>query len=240
MFEKFKFSVQVYVFLRIGKIKSDHKSLAEIQDLIDFLPALMLFEITRDKIFNEKMVMKKLIRFCTNVLQSKYKETQRLNECQALFMGNSRVGKTSTIRSLFGRSFQQNSESTLFLNDIDIFSIHPEFFNWKTISKYELSVQRVNNALPTVFKYDVDPTQQLATKYKMPFEKELVTRTVMNEEFIESIKTHSYGFVSVDVFFRVYDFGGQEIFSSVHHIFMSSNALYFLVFDMNKLSINHL
>eukprot|EP00924_Labyrinthula_sp_SR-Ha-C_P007493 snap_masked-scaffold_24-processed-gene-4.19-mRNA-1 protein AED:1.00 eAED:1.00 QI:0/-1/0/0/-1/1/1/0/435 len=50
------------------------------------------------------------------------------------------------------------------------------------------------------------------------------------------MKTDTTVFNSQEVYFRVYDFGGQEIFSSVHHIFINSNSLYFLVFNMAKLS----
>eukprot|EP00924_Labyrinthula_sp_SR-Ha-C_P000275 snap_masked-scaffold_25-processed-gene-2.32-mRNA-1 protein AED:1.00 eAED:1.00 QI:0/0/0/0/1/1/3/0/388 len=54
------------------------------------------------------------------------------------------------------------------------------------------------------------------------------------------MKRDSYGFAKNDIYFRVYDFGGQEIFSSVHHIFMNTNCLYFLVFNMTKISQNDL
>eukprot|EP00924_Labyrinthula_sp_SR-Ha-C_P014708 snap_masked-scaffold_85-processed-gene-0.9-mRNA-1 protein AED:1.00 eAED:1.00 QI:0/0/0/0/1/1/2/0/518 len=155
-------------------------------------------------------------------------------------MGDGRVGKTATIRSLFDKSFLLNNNSTLVLNDIDIFSINPVDYNWNSISKYELSVQRVKNSLPYVVYSDLDPNQEVETKYKLDFEKELLSRTVSNEKFVEQMKTHSYGFASDDIYFRVYDFGGQEIFSSVHHIFMNSNSIYFLVFNMNKISQNDL
>eukprot|EP00924_Labyrinthula_sp_SR-Ha-C_P005609 snap_masked-scaffold_92-processed-gene-0.24-mRNA-1 protein AED:1.00 eAED:1.00 QI:0/0/0/0/1/1/2/0/183 len=145
-------------------------------------------------------------------------------------MGDGRVGKTSTIRSLFDK----------ILNDIDIFSINPANYIWNSISKYELSVQRVKNSLPYVVYADFDPNQEVETKYKLDFEKELLSRTVSDDKFIEGMKRDSYGFAKNDIYFRVYDFGGQEIFSSIHHIFMNSNSLYFIVFNMTKISQNEL
>eukprot|EP00924_Labyrinthula_sp_SR-Ha-C_P006450 snap_masked-scaffold_57-processed-gene-1.56-mRNA-1 protein AED:1.00 eAED:1.00 QI:0/0/0/0/1/1/2/0/524 len=155
-------------------------------------------------------------------------------------MGDGRVGKTSTIRSLFDKSFLLDNTSTLVLNDIDIFSINPANYNWNSISKYELSVQRVKNSLPYVVYADFDPNQEVETKYELDFEKELLSRTVSDDKFIEGMKRDSYGFAKNDIYFRVYDFGGQEIFSSVHHIFMNTNSLYFLVFNMTKISQNDL
>eukprot|EP00924_Labyrinthula_sp_SR-Ha-C_P004286 snap_masked-scaffold_3-processed-gene-19.43-mRNA-1 protein AED:1.00 eAED:1.00 QI:0/0/0/0/1/1/2/0/135 len=130
-------------------------------------------------------------------------------------MGGGKVGKTSTIRN-------------------------PNYYNWKSIFKYELSVQRVKNSLPSVIYQDFDPNQEVKTKYKLDFEKELLSRTVSDEKFIETIKGNSYGFAESNVHFRIYDFDGKEIFSSVHHILMNSNSLYFVVFNMTKISENDL
>eukprot|EP00924_Labyrinthula_sp_SR-Ha-C_P006380 maker-scaffold_57-snap-gene-0.5-mRNA-1 protein AED:0.30 eAED:0.78 QI:55/0.42/0.37/0.62/1/1/8/0/794 len=224
--------------LRVGEINIEENK-DEVQDLLDNHSFLLLFELGKN-IFNIKNLKERLKHYVSINLKDKYDRLTLLNECQVLFMGDGRVGKTSTIRSLFDRSFLVDNNSTLVLNDIDIFSINPADYNWNSISKYELSVQRVNNSLPAgVYSY-FDPNQEVETKYKLDFEKELLSRTVSNETFIENMKTNSYGFAKNDIYFRVYDFGGQEIFSSVHHIFMNSNSLYFLVFNMTKISQNDL
>eukprot|EP00924_Labyrinthula_sp_SR-Ha-C_P012312 snap_masked-scaffold_10-processed-gene-2.44-mRNA-1 protein AED:1.00 eAED:1.00 QI:0/0/0/0/1/1/9/0/777 len=214
--------------LRVGEINIEENR-NEVQDLLDKHSALLLFELGKN-IFNSKNLEERLKRYVSTVLKDIYNRTTLLNECQVLFMGDGRVGKTSTIRSLFDK----------ILNDIDIFSIEPNNYNWSSISKYELSVQRVKNSLPYVVYHDFDPTQEVETKYKLDFEKELLSRTVSDEKFIEGMKTNSPVFNTQDIYFRVYDFGGQEIFSSVHHIFMNSNSLYFVVFNMTKISQNDL
>eukprot|EP00924_Labyrinthula_sp_SR-Ha-C_P014668 snap_masked-scaffold_74-processed-gene-0.33-mRNA-1 protein AED:1.00 eAED:1.00 QI:0/0/0/0/1/1/3/0/635 len=220
--------------LRIGEINIEENE-NEIQYLLDNHSSLMTFELGKNN-FNTKSLENKLKKYVSTKLQDDYDGLTVLNECQVLFMGDGRVGKTSTIRSLFDKSFLLENNSTLVLNDIDIFSINPNSYNWKKISKYELSVQRVKNSLPAVVYSNFDPNQEVETKYRLDFEKELLSRTVSDEKFVENMKTTGFDFATNDIYFRVYDFGGQEIFSSVHHIFMNSNLLYFLVFNMNKIS----
>eukprot|EP00924_Labyrinthula_sp_SR-Ha-C_P000369 snap_masked-scaffold_25-processed-gene-4.23-mRNA-1 protein AED:1.00 eAED:1.00 QI:0/0/0/0/1/1/8/0/784 len=224
--------------LRIGEINIEENK-DEVQNSLDKHSSLLLFELGKT-IFNTKNLEERMKYYVSKKLKDNYNRLTLLNECQVLFMGDGRVGKTSTIRSLFDKSFLLDNNSTLVLNDIDIFSIHPNVYNWNSISKYELSVQRVKNSLPYVIYADFDPNQEVETKYKLDFEKELLSRTVSDEKLIEQMKTNSYGFATSDVYFRVYDFGGQEIFSSVHHIFMNSNSLYFIVFNMTKISQNDL
>eukprot|EP00924_Labyrinthula_sp_SR-Ha-C_P006449 snap_masked-scaffold_57-processed-gene-1.48-mRNA-1 protein AED:1.00 eAED:1.00 QI:0/0/0/0/1/1/3/0/671 len=224
--------------LRVGEINIEENK-DEVQDSLDNHSSLFLFEFGKN-IFNTKKLEERLKHYVSTVLKDNYNYLTLLNECQVLFMGDGRVGKTSTIRSLFDKTFLLDNNSTLVLNDIDIFSVHPNNYNWNSISKYELSIQRVKNSLPYVVYADFDPNQEVETKYKLDFEKELLSRTVYDEKFIEDMKTSSYGFATDDIYFRVYDFGGQEIFSSVHHIFMNTNSLYFLVFNMTKISQNDL
>eukprot|EP00924_Labyrinthula_sp_SR-Ha-C_P010636 snap_masked-scaffold_112-processed-gene-0.10-mRNA-1 protein AED:1.00 eAED:1.00 QI:0/0/0/0/1/1/3/0/602 len=224
--------------LRVGEINIEENK-DEVQNSLDNNSSLLLFELGNN-IFNIKNLKQRLKHYVSINLKDQYNKLTLLNECQVLFMGDGRVGKTSTIRSLFDKSFLLDNTSTLVLNDIDIFSINPANYVWNSISKYELSVQRVKNSLPYVVYTDFDPNQEVETKYKLDFEKELLSRTVSDEKFIEGMKTTSYGFSTSDVYFRVYDFGGQEIFSSIHHIFMNSNSLYFIVFNMTKISQNDL
>eukprot|EP00924_Labyrinthula_sp_SR-Ha-C_P012254 snap_masked-scaffold_10-processed-gene-1.30-mRNA-1 protein AED:1.00 eAED:1.00 QI:0/0/0/0/1/1/3/0/673 len=224
--------------LRVGEINIEENK-DEVQDSLDNHSSLFLFEFGKN-IFNTEKLGERLKHYVSLKLKDRYNRTTLLNECQVLFMGDGRVGKTSTIRSLFDKSFLLDNSSTLVLNDIDIFSINPDNYNWNSISKYKLSIQRVKNSLPRVVYYDFDPNQEIETKYKLDFEKELLSRTVSDEKFIEHMKTNNFVFAKNDIYFRVYDFGGQEIFSSVHHIFMNSNSLYFLVFNMTKISQNDL
>eukprot|EP00924_Labyrinthula_sp_SR-Ha-C_P007415 snap_masked-scaffold_24-processed-gene-2.36-mRNA-1 protein AED:1.00 eAED:1.00 QI:0/0/0/0/1/1/3/0/657 len=221
--------------LRIGEINLNEEEINEIQDLIENHVLLVLFEISDKKKISKKVLEKKLKLYFNRKLECEYNKYRVLNECQVLFMGDGRVGKTSTIRSLFNRRFQLYNESTLVLNDIDVFSVNPNNYKWTSLSKYALSIQRVKNSLPRIIHTGFESDKQVQNKYKLNFQEELLCRAVADHKFVEKMKTSFSTFGTQEIYFRVYDFGGQDIFSSVHHLFMHSNALYFLVFNMTKL-----
>eukprot|EP00924_Labyrinthula_sp_SR-Ha-C_P012794 snap_masked-scaffold_93-processed-gene-0.17-mRNA-1 protein AED:1.00 eAED:1.00 QI:0/0/0/0/1/1/3/0/673 len=226
----------VIFILRIGEINIEKEDLNKLQNLVDTHKSLSLFEITKKNIFKQKTLRKRLTYYVKNLLRYEYDNEKVLNEVQVLFLGDGRVGKTSTIRSLFDKEFLLNNESTLLLNDIDIFGINPNSYKWTSISKYQLSIQRVKNSLPDYINLHFNQNTQVIPKYRFEFEKELLSRTVADKKFIEEMKINTGEFNTKEVYFRVYDFGGQEVFSSIHHIFMNSKSIYFLVFNMTKLS----
>eukprot|EP00924_Labyrinthula_sp_SR-Ha-C_P007509 maker-scaffold_24-snap-gene-5.49-mRNA-1 protein AED:0.57 eAED:0.62 QI:0/0/0/1/1/1/2/0/556 len=144
-----------------------------------------------------------------------------------------RTGKTSLLRNLSGKNFQKEMQSTLVLEDYQIFQVHHEKF--KPHTKYDLSIQRVKNMMYS--KYQIEDEVQKKSKYKLNFEDELIARTITEKNFVEQYiaQNTSSDFRTADTYLRVYDFGGQEIFSSVHHIFMNKKAIYLVVFNMTKL-----
>eukprot|EP00924_Labyrinthula_sp_SR-Ha-C_P010272 snap_masked-scaffold_23-processed-gene-1.21-mRNA-1 protein AED:1.00 eAED:1.00 QI:0/-1/0/0/-1/1/1/0/124 len=84
--------------------------------------------------------------------------------------------------------------------------------------------------------HSIEDVVQEKSKYNLDFEDELITRTVVDKSFVEQyITTINLGFTTDDTFLLVYDFGGQEVFSSVHHIFMKKKAYYLVVFNLTKL-----
>eukprot|EP00924_Labyrinthula_sp_SR-Ha-C_P007564 snap_masked-scaffold_110-processed-gene-0.14-mRNA-1 protein AED:1.00 eAED:1.00 QI:0/0/0/0/1/1/2/0/375 len=87
------------------------------------------------------------------------------------------------------------------------------------------------------FEYSIGNVVQKESRYNLDFEDELITRTVREKSFVHEYTTSIYSdFTTYDTFLRVYDFGGQEVFSSVHHIFMNKKAFYLVVFNMTKLN----
>eukprot|EP00924_Labyrinthula_sp_SR-Ha-C_P012073 snap_masked-scaffold_26-processed-gene-3.26-mRNA-1 protein AED:1.00 eAED:1.00 QI:0/0/0/0/1/1/2/0/177 len=147
-------------------------------------------------------------------------------------MGDGRTGKTSLLRNLSGKSFQKEIQSTLVLEDYQKFQVNRKKF--KPLTKYYLTVQRVKNML--TIQHSIEDEVQEKSKYNLEFEEDLITRTITEKSFVEQYTASmSSGFRTTDTFLRVYDFGGQEVFSSVHHIFMNKKAIYFVVFNMTKL-----
>eukprot|EP00924_Labyrinthula_sp_SR-Ha-C_P006209 snap_masked-scaffold_63-processed-gene-0.33-mRNA-1 protein AED:1.00 eAED:1.00 QI:0/0/0/0/1/1/2/0/523 len=151
-----------------------------------------------------------------SLLQKRYDQELSLNELQLLFMGDGKTGKTSTIR---------------ILEDTNILEI--EGYELKPLTKYELSVQRVKSVL--AIKYFTSQKVGNTSKFNLPFEKELLERTVQDEEFLKLFTwDNSSEYESNNPFYRISDFGGQEVFSSLHHLFMNPNAVYVLVFNLTK------
>eukprot|EP00924_Labyrinthula_sp_SR-Ha-C_P008649 maker-scaffold_37-snap-gene-2.5-mRNA-1 protein AED:0.22 eAED:0.22 QI:0/0.5/0/0.66/1/1/3/0/618 len=195
--------------------------------LVEKHPSLLYLETRNNNIKNKKNIYVML----QSMLQKRYDQKLYLNELQLLFMGDGKTGKTSTIRSLCKKRFINNISSTLVLEDTNIFEINEH--NLKPLTKYELSVQRVKNVL--AIKYYTSQKLGNTSKYNLPFEKELLERTVQDEEFLKLFTwDNSSDFKSNNPFYRVSDFGGQEVFSSLHHLFMNPNAVYVLVFNLAK------
>eukprot|EP00924_Labyrinthula_sp_SR-Ha-C_P006200 maker-scaffold_63-snap-gene-0.12-mRNA-1 protein AED:0.21 eAED:0.21 QI:0/0.5/0/0.66/1/1/3/0/611 len=195
--------------------------------LVEKHPSLLYLETINKKIKNKKNIYTML----QSMLQKRYDEELSLNELQILFMGDGKTGKTSTIRSLCKKRFMKDISSTLVLEDANIFEIKKH--NLKPLTKYELSVQRVKNVL--AIKYDFDDRVGNTSKFNLPFEKELLERTVQDEEFLKLFtRDGDTDYKSNNPFYRVSDFGGQEVFSSLHHLFMNPNAVYVLVFNLTK------
>eukprot|EP00924_Labyrinthula_sp_SR-Ha-C_P004857 maker-scaffold_1-snap-gene-14.1-mRNA-1 protein AED:0.21 eAED:0.21 QI:0/0.5/0/0.66/1/0.66/3/0/618 len=198
-----------------------------LEKLVEKHPSLLYLETINKTIKNRKNIYIML----QSMLQKRYDQELSLNELQLLFMGDSKTGKTSTIRSLCKKRFMKDISSTLVLEDTNIFEIKED--NLKPFTKYELSVQRVKNVL--AIEYNLDNRVGKTSKYNLPFEKELLERTVQDEEFLKLFTwDNSSDYKSNNPFYRVSDFGGQEVFSSLHHLFMNPNAVYVLVFNLTK------
>eukprot|EP00924_Labyrinthula_sp_SR-Ha-C_P001523 snap_masked-scaffold_18-processed-gene-0.22-mRNA-1 protein AED:1.00 eAED:1.00 QI:0/0/0/0/1/1/3/0/611 len=198
-------------------------------NLVEKHRSLLYLKTINKKIKNEKNIYSML----QSMLQKRYDQEFSLNELQLLFMGDGKTGKTSTIRSLCKKRFMKDISSTLVLEDTNIFEIKKD--NLKPLTKYELSVQRVKNVL--AIKYNLDNRVGNTSRYNLPFEEELLKRTVQDEEFLKLYTwDNSSNYKSNNPFYRISDFGGQEVFSSLHHLFMNPNAVYILVFNLTKQS----
>eukprot|EP00924_Labyrinthula_sp_SR-Ha-C_P001916 snap_masked-scaffold_30-processed-gene-2.31-mRNA-1 protein AED:1.00 eAED:1.00 QI:0/0/0/0/1/1/2/0/192 len=167
-------------------------------------------------------------------LEKKYDVLQDIRENQVILMGDAQAGKTSLLRTLCGKNFQKYNPSTLVLNDTRILEVVFRTKEIKPTTKYQLCVQRVRNAVAVRAKQQENKTKKEI--YDLPFQKELIQRTLAAENFINYFAHDNNNFHSRNLFLRVLDFGGQEIFSSVHPIFMNSNAVYIIIFNLTKLS----
>eukprot|EP00924_Labyrinthula_sp_SR-Ha-C_P011425 snap_masked-scaffold_46-processed-gene-0.23-mRNA-1 protein AED:1.00 eAED:1.00 QI:0/0/0/0/1/1/7/0/763 len=215
------------------------EDIIELQEIVDSHPSILGLRVHNSFIEpkGKRKLLKKLVH---SALQSQYENFKELKEVPVILMGDGRTGKTSLLRNLSGKSFQKETQSTLVLEDYQIFQVNHVGNKFKPVTKYNLSVQRVKNMLGTY--YEVEDEVQKESKYNLDFEDELITRTITEKSFVEQYVTTNMfsGFTTSDTFLRVYDFGGQEVFSSVHHIFMNKKAIYLVVFNMTKLKEKNL
>eukprot|EP00924_Labyrinthula_sp_SR-Ha-C_P011491 snap_masked-scaffold_46-processed-gene-1.44-mRNA-1 protein AED:0.80 eAED:1.00 QI:0/0/0/0.33/1/1/6/0/796 len=217
-----------------GSKKRLEEDIIELQEIVDSHPSILGLQVYGSFIEPEgkTKMLKKLVHFA---LQSQYEKYEELKEVPVILMGDGRTGKTSLLRNLSGKSFQKETQSTLVLEDYQIFQVNHVGNKFKPLTKYDHTVQRVKNMLN--IKYFIKDEVQEKSKYNLDFEDELITRTIGEKSFVEqyTIEPFFSHFRTYDTFFRVYDFGGQEVFSSVHHIFMNKKAFYLVVFNMTKL-----
>eukprot|EP00924_Labyrinthula_sp_SR-Ha-C_P007837 maker-scaffold_28-snap-gene-4.91-mRNA-1 protein AED:0.14 eAED:0.14 QI:17/0.75/0.55/1/0.62/0.55/9/0/483 len=211
--------------------KLEEEDIIELQEIVNSHPFILGLQVYENFI-EPKGKSKMLKELVHSALQSQYEKANSLNEVPVILMGDGRTGKTSLLRNLSGKSFQKETQSTLVLEDHQIFQVHRH--NFKPLTKYDLSIQRVKNMMYS--KYQIEDEVQKKSKYNLAFEDELITRTVREKSFVEQYTTDYFSdFSTSDTFLRVYDFGGHEVFSSVHHIFMNKKAIYLVVFNMTKL-----
>eukprot|EP00924_Labyrinthula_sp_SR-Ha-C_P002347 snap_masked-scaffold_16-processed-gene-1.30-mRNA-1 protein AED:1.00 eAED:1.00 QI:0/0/0/0/1/1/9/0/814 len=208
------------------------EDILELNNIVESHPSIISFNIRPVLIeanHNSKM-LKKLVR---SSLQKQYQERRKLNEFPVFLMGDGRTGKTSLLRNLSGKKFEQEVESTLVLEDTQIFEVDSKS-KFKPLTKYELSVQRAQNMIHC--EYEVEDEVKKSSIYNLDFEEELITRAISDAKFVKGFTTKFFAdFISTNTFLRVYDFGGQEVFSSVHPIFMNPKGLYIIVFNLTKL-----
>eukprot|EP00924_Labyrinthula_sp_SR-Ha-C_P010372 snap_masked-scaffold_23-processed-gene-4.8-mRNA-1 protein AED:1.00 eAED:1.00 QI:0/0/0/0/1/1/2/0/95 len=95
-------------------------------------------------------------------------------------MGDGRTGKTSLLRNLSGKPFQKEIQSTLVLEDYQIFQV--KYNKFKSFTKYGLTVQRLNNVLNV--EYLIQDEAQKKSKYNLDFEDELITKTIREKSFV--------------------------------------------------------
>eukprot|EP00924_Labyrinthula_sp_SR-Ha-C_P012471 snap_masked-scaffold_10-processed-gene-7.5-mRNA-1 protein AED:1.00 eAED:1.00 QI:0/0/0/0/1/1/3/0/597 len=159
-----------------------------------------------------------------------------IRETKLTFLGDGQVGKSSTLRTICNLPFFASLTSTLALEDTHVFQVDPRNLEWKYVTKYELSQQRIKNSMPTTINPSAQQEEKVSNSpdYKYKFEEELVERTVSDNKFINEMITGYYEYAEPDYYFRISDFGGQEVFYSLYHLFLSERGVYILVFNLNK------
>eukprot|EP00924_Labyrinthula_sp_SR-Ha-C_P000648 snap_masked-scaffold_98-processed-gene-0.3-mRNA-1 protein AED:1.00 eAED:1.00 QI:0/0/0/0/1/1/4/0/488 len=207
--------------------------IVDLQHVVDSHRSIIGLKV--NEIFIEpKGKSEALRKMVHSALQRQYEEISWLSEVPVILMGDGGTGKTSLLRNLCRKSFKEKTVSTLVLEDTQILYVD-DIGSFIPLTKYDLSVNRVRNMVN--IRYMIEDECQQDSVYNLDFEHEFISRTIVDENFIEQYTTGSYNsrFRTRDTYFRVYDFGGQQVFLSLHHIFMNEKAIYLVVFNMTKI-----
>lgn len=186
-----------------------------------------------------------------------------------MVIGQGRAGKTSTVKTLLGESFEYQ-QSTKGINAVDrlttrkwqrmernfrqdlqeagakaIAKLQRDRIETKQPKRISRTIVNDNPEIPqkrTTADPVVSDTSNL-TKNNKSNRKEFVVQPIqidIDEEEVAK-KFDSKLVLSKDnqsdseVTFTIWDFGGQEVFYTLHHVFLTKYGLYLLVFNMEEL-----
>ena len=173
----------------------------------------------------------------------------RWGQCKLMVVGEGRAGKTQTIRSLIGDEFQGGDASISTLaGEIDLVQTHINggFSRLGEDDKfqvgmrfYEMARSEAQSKEPSKRKekkiWNMLPTRKPKPEPSRDQTKDMsqvrAEKLILDKEVQSKVDDNSDSRLT----FTIWDFGGQDVFKAIHHLFLSDDGVYILVFDMAKL-----
>lgn len=182
-----------------------------------------------------------------------------------MVVGEGRAGKTSTIRSLMKKPFSQDQASTqgVDLTKIDVADWSEGEFNYvaehlknaldrdRAKEAQNIIANKATGSKSGAYQTELEKKAALAEKEKKDFNASIGNKTSTNGKDGKSGKTKiqinkeevkRYGNALLllrdrkkAIGFTIWDFGGQHVFYSLHHMFLTKFGCYLIVFNSNKL-----
>eukprot|EP00924_Labyrinthula_sp_SR-Ha-C_P011311 snap_masked-scaffold_36-processed-gene-0.42-mRNA-1 protein AED:0.19 eAED:0.25 QI:0/-1/0/1/-1/1/1/0/961 len=149
-----------------------------------------------------------------------------------MIVGAERTGKTSTIKRLLGGGFNKREPSTRGCN-LDL-------SDWSLSSASKPRAQGAESRdhlflhIQAAMKRKAKKSLSKQASFKSSAESEVVPIKLEQDEIInygERIMEFDRTSVSEQIRFTIWDFGGQGVFYSMHHLFMTENGCYVLTFN---------
>eukprot|EP00924_Labyrinthula_sp_SR-Ha-C_P010398 snap_masked-scaffold_23-processed-gene-5.6-mRNA-1 protein AED:1.00 eAED:1.00 QI:0/0/0/0/1/1/3/0/892 len=203
-----------------------------IKQLIDDQQFLSFFSVDGERDMLKEIGRENINEFLRKMFHASYDKQISLQESVMFVLGDGRGGKTSTIAALLGKTFDKDQASTLLLDMDKLFGVDLlSLGRWRQYSDAELHAQRLQRAKPPDLSFFTEEEFRGNT-YNFYFEDKLIKETSEAKLFIHSLREDSTEFKSTKYFFRFFDFGGQEVFKSLHPLFLNDNGNYIVVFNM--------
>eukprot|EP00924_Labyrinthula_sp_SR-Ha-C_P002920 augustus_masked-scaffold_13-processed-gene-10.15-mRNA-1 protein AED:1.00 eAED:1.00 QI:0/-1/0/0/-1/1/1/0/941 len=149
-----------------------------------------------------------------------------------MIVGQARVGKTSLLKALLQIEHNPEEPSTVGckLDSVNIYSDGSQS-QWKVnMGERLLFIRMLNDALlagKTLGRPNKVP------RYN-PRERNSIKGEDIQDRYIEAQKLHA-DVIDSDISLTVYDFGGQKVFYSLHHMFLTEYGCYLIVFNAHAL-----
>eukprot|EP00924_Labyrinthula_sp_SR-Ha-C_P011245 snap_masked-scaffold_48-processed-gene-1.67-mRNA-1 protein AED:1.00 eAED:1.00 QI:0/-1/0/0/-1/1/1/0/598 len=174
---------------------------------------------------------------CLNYLKQElharyYLETQ-LEEATLIVLGDGRVGKTSFIRSLCGYEFLRFQKSTPLLDFKYLINVTKS--GWTPLTRQKLHAAQISQHLTRLQEIEYSEKKK-GSKHLLRFEDELLDECLLDKKYFTSKRGPKFGdqVNRSEVNLRVYDFGGQQSFYTVHRIFFTNFGISIIVFNSLK------
>lgn len=176
---------------------------------------------------------------------SKDKKVQ-WGKAKLMVLGKAGAGKTSTIRTLLSQAFVSEHESTI---GVDLKLIRTKDWKEERIGYQasdlceDLAKQQLLGGRMSIPRR---PKKSLATLLA-PRRSDKPTLKIEPDEVATpyranmKLKLEERGRLQVEEYisFTVWDYGGQEVFYALHHLFLTKYGVYVIVFDMRELIGKH-
>lgn len=173
-------------------------------------------------------------------------QTARWGRAKLMVVGKAGAGKTSTIRTLLGKDFKSEHDSTI---GVDLKLIRTR--DWQeqetgyrsadlceVLVKHQLFGERMSLPKPVVPKRSGRSLTRLFAPWKKDKPKPKIVEDEVARSFNLAVKLEfqEKGRAKVDreISFTVWDYGGQEVFYALHHLFLTNYGVCVIVFDMRE------
>ncbi|GBG34317.1 Leucine-rich repeat serine/threonine-protein kinase 2 [Hondaea fermentalgiana] len=174
----------------------------------------------------------------------KANEKVRWGRAKLMVVGKGAAGKTSTIRTLLNQPFNPDHDSTIGVDlrlmrtrdwrerrTITDADLGEQFAKFKY--RQQSNVQRVSNRMPAgMTQLPSSHESSALRRAPMLFDEEEVVKAVSTPLRLQ-VKNQTAK-TDEEVSFTIWDYGGQEVFYALHHLFLTQYGVYVLVFDMRE------
>jgi len=189
-------------------------------------------------------------------------ERVRWKRSKLMFVGQGRAGKTATVRSLLGKEFNEEWDSTVGADINTVKNLH-ERSEWRKDSsstagfgsitqsfaframhnergKSRSTASSVSNVNYASVDEPLESQQSLGSFALQAEQPRLLQPTDENDVkndriygYDETLLLNARGETDSMILY-LWDFGGQQVFYSMHHLFLTKYGIYLLVFDMRE------